>query len=202
MSRVALFLNGIAPAKLPKFDQFDAIYCTDGAYHYLEKLKIKPDVVTGDFDSISPDAIAENIEVILTPDQDFTDFEKALQIIEQRKIEEVYIYGSSGMEHDHFLGNLSTGVKYKDRMALLFFDDYSYFFFADKKTVLEGYQNRIISLYPFPEANKITTKGLKYPLIAEDLNMMSRIGIRNTAIEDEVIIEYESGNLLIFIKNA
>src|SRR5690606_7337 len=97
---------------------------------------------------------------------------------------------------------LSTGVKYKDRMALLFFDDYSYFFFADKKTVLEGYQNRIISLYPFPEANKITTKGLKYPLIAEDLNMMSRIGIRNTAIEDEVIIEYESGNLLIFIKNA
>jgi len=133
-------------------------------------------------------------------DQDFTDFEKALQLIKERNFKEVYVYGSSGMEHDHFLGNLSTGLKFKDDLALVFFDDYSYFFFADKSTTLDNYKERIISLYPFPYAKGITTKGLKYPLNNEDLDLTERIGIRNQAIEDQVIIEFKEGNLLVFIK--
>lgn len=201
MSKVILFLNGLAPKQIPDLTPFDVIYCTDGAYGYLSKFNIQPDVVTGDFDSITASKIPEGIEVVETPDQNFTDFEKALEIIYARDHDIVYIYGSSGMEHDHFLGNLTAGLKFKDRLTLLFFDDYSYYFFADKKTNLDGYKNRIISLYPFPEAHGITTKGLKYPLFKESLEIHNRIGTRNIAVEEKVEIEFESGNLLIFIKN-
>lgn len=200
MSRVALFLNGQAPAKFPDLKQFKKIFCTDGAYNYLKINDIVPDVVSGDFDSISSSEIPKDIEVVVTPDQNFTDFEKALMIIESRNYEEVYIYGSSGMEHDHFLGNLSSGLKFKDKLTLMFFDDYSYYFFADKDTILEGYKNRIISLYPFPVTKGIQTEGLKFTLNNEDLEITSRIGIRNTAVEDNVVISYKEGNLLIFIK--
>lgn len=200
MSRIALFLNGLAPKKLPQLKQFDKIYCTDGAYNYLKKLGVKVDVVSGDFDSIDPDEVSSETEVVKTMDQDFTDFEKALQLIKERNFKEVYVYGSSGMEHDHFLGNLSTGLKFKDDLALVFFDDYSYFFFADKSTTLDNYKGRIISLYPFPFTKGISTKGLKYSLNNEDLDLTERIGIRNQAIEDQVIIEFKEGNLLVFIK--
>lgn len=200
MSRIALFLNGMAPRKLPNLKQFNKVYCTDGAYNYLKKNDVKVDVVSGDFDSIKPDEISSDTEVIITSDQNYTDFEKALNIIKERNFNEVHIYGSSGMEHDHFLGNLSTGLKFKDELTLIFFDDYSYFFFADKKTNLNNYQGRIISLYPFPLAKNITTSGLKYPLQNEDLNLAQRIGIRNEAISNEVSIEFTEGNLLIFIK--
>ncbi len=199
MNKVALFLNGQAPERIPDLKQFKKIFCTDGAYLYLRSKKIVPDVVSGDFDSISIENIPNEIEVIETPDQNFTDFEKALMIIESRNYDEVYVYGSSGMEHDHFLGNLSSGLKFKDKLTIIFFDDYSYYFFADKKTELNGYKNRIISLYPFPLAKGIQTDGLKYPLNNEDLDMTKRIGIRNMAVEENVVVTYKEGDLLIFI---
>ena len=200
MSRAALFLNGQEPAEFPDLSQFEKIFCTDGAFHYLLRNQIQPDFVIGDFDSIEIKDVPEKIETIHTPDQNFTDFEKSLQIIEQKGFEEVYIYGSSGIEHDHFLGNLTTGFKFKDRMVLLFFDDFSTYFFAEKKTRLENYKNRIISLYPFPNTNGITTKGLKYALNHENLNLLNRVGTRNLAVEDCVEIDFESGNLLVFIR--
>lgn len=202
MNRIALFLNGLPPKKIPNLSQFSKIYCTDGAYHYLIEKGIKPDVVCGDFDSFPLEKISDNIEIVELPNQDFTDFEKTLQLLKERKAEEVYVYGSSGMEHDHFLGNLSSGLKFKNEFTLLFFDDYSYYFFADKVTQMSGYKNRIISLYPFPYTKNVETKGLKYPLEKEDLDMRKRIGIRNEAVEEEVKISFEEGNLLIFIKNG
>lgn len=201
MSRVALFLNGQAPKIFPVLKQFEVVFCTDGAYRYLESEGIKPDVVSGDFDSLTKNEILEGIEIIETPDQNFTDFEKALQIIEERNFHDVYIYGSSGMEHDHFLGNLTTGLKYKDKLNLVFFDDYSYYFFTEKETILEDYEGRIISLYPFPVAKNITTKGLLYPLNNEELNLTNRIGTRNKVIDNIITIKYEEGDLLVFIKN-
>jgi|SRR5690606_6343158 len=201
MSRVALFLNGQAPTKIPDLAQFSKIYCTDGAYGYLKKLNIIPDVVSGDFDSISTSEIPSEIEVVVTPDQNYTDFEKALEIILAENYQEVYVYGSSGMEHDHFLGNLSSGLKFKDQLTLVFFDDFSYYFFTEKSIVLEGYKGRIISLYPFPIAKGIQTKGLKYPLESEDLDLTKRIGIRNQAVEEKVEIKYKEGELLLFIKS-
>ncbi len=201
MSKVALFLNGQAPEKIPDLMQFEKIFCTDGAYRYLKKHNIVPDVVSGDFDSISTEEIPEGIEIMITPDQNFTDFEKALMIIQERNHKEVYVYGSSGMEHDHFLGNLTTGIKYKDKLMLMFFDDFSYYFFAEKKTVLEDYKDRIISLYPFPVAKGITTQGLKYALHDEDLDLKHRVGTRNKGTSNLIEIQYREGDLLIFIKN-
>ncbi|MET3732035.1 thiamine diphosphokinase [Moheibacter stercoris] len=201
MNKVALFLNGQAPKLVPNIEQYELIYCTDGAYGYLSKLNIQPDVITGDMDSLDLQLISDGIEIIPTPDQNFTDFEKALQIINDRKHQEVHVYGSSGMEHDHFLGNLTAGLKFKEKLTLLFFDDYSYYFFADNQTRLDGYEGRIISLYPFPETKNITTKGLKYPLQNEDLSIVARIGTRNRAESNEVEINFEEGNLLIFIQN-
>lgn len=201
MNKVALFLNGQAPKLVPNIEQYELIYCTDGAYVYLSKLNIQPDVITGDMDSLDLQFVSDGIEITPTPDQNFTDFEKALQIINDRKHQEVHVYGSSGMEHDHFLGNLTAGLKFKEKLTLLFFDDYSYYFFADNQTRLDGYEGRIISLYPFPETRNITTKGLKYPLQNEDLSIVGRIGTRNRAESNEVEINFEEGNLLIFIQN-
>lgn len=201
MGKVALFLNGQEPKKIPNLNQFVQIYCTDGAYSYLKNENIKPDVVCGDFDSLRPEEVEEGAEKIVLENQDFTDFEKTLQLLKERGFYDVYIYGSSGMEHDHFLGNLASALKYQTDLNLVFFDDYSYYFFAERDTVLSGYKGRIISLFPFPTAKKIKTKGLKYSLTNEDLDVHVRIGIRNEAVEEVVEISFEEGNLLVFVRN-
>ncbi|MGL1889047.1 MAG: thiamine diphosphokinase [Reichenbachiella sp.] len=196
-NKVFLLLNGETPCELPDLTSYDLICATDGAYQYLEKNKITPDFISGDFDSVK--SIPDHIEVIHTPDQDFTDFDKVLQILFNKGYSAVDVYGASGKEQDHFLGNLHTAIQWKDKMNLTFFDNHSSYFMANKTNEVSTSEGKIVSLFPFPTATGITTKGLQYPLNHENLSFGTRIGTRNVAIENEVSITFESGDLFIFI---
>lgn len=198
-NKALLFLNGEVPTILPDTANYDMIFCTDGAFHYLQKLNIMPDVISGDFDSFELNQFPKEIEIISTPEQNDTDFAKALKIILDKDFKNVDVFGASGRQQDHFIGNLNAAFRFKDQINILFYDNYSQYFFAEKETKLEGYFGRTISLLPFPECKNIVTKGLEYPLKKEDLNLLSRVGTRNKATDDIITIEYSEGNLVIFI---
>ncbi|MGB1018027.1 MAG: thiamine diphosphokinase [Chitinophagales bacterium] len=200
MQKLALFLNGEKPKQIPNLEEYTEIYCTDGAYLFLEKMNIKPDLISGDFDSIKE--LPENIPHIHTPDQNFTDFEKALKIIIERNYTAVDVFAGSGLEQDHFMGNLSTALKYKSKIKITFFDDKQHYFFLNKyfKTNIEI--GKKVSLFPFPKAKTVSSNGLKYPLDKLDLSIKkNKIGTRNEAKENEIEVCFEKGNLLIFIEN-
>nr|WP_092908024.1 thiamine diphosphokinase [Algoriella xinjiangensis] len=199
VNKVLLFLNGEVPTILPDTSNYEMIFCTDGAFRYLKNLNIKPDVISGDFDSIELKDFPTDIEIITTPDQNDTDFVKILTIIQEKGFTNIDVFGASGRQQDHFLGNLNAAFRFKNELNIVFYDNYSSYFFAEKYTELEGYFGRTISLIPFPECKNITTKGLEFPLNKEDLNLLSRIGTRNKSIDDKVTIEFESGDLVIFI---
>lgn len=188
------------PCVFPKEQEYKRIFASDGAYEYVKQTGIRVDVVSGDWDSAKTIDFPDNIEIIFTPDQNFTDFEKALQIIYKQGFKNVDVWGCSGKEQDHFLGNLSTGLKYSEKLSLRFYDEYHCYFFAEPSTTLKGCKGKRISLYPFPEAREISTKGLKYGLDNETLSISNRIGIRNQAIEDQVKISYKSGSLILFVE--
>lgn len=197
--KALLVINGHPPKEIPDVRDYEKIYCTDGAYAFLLSKKIRPDYVIGDFDSVSIDDISSFVEIVEILDQDSTDFDKSLQFIIDKGHKAVDVFGSTGMEHDHFLGNLSTALAFKNQIEITFIDDYSIFFFIDKNMSLENVKNRVISLIPFHQAKNVQTKGLVYPLNGMDLELGKRIGTRNIANEDRVEISYESGELLVFI---
>ena len=203
--KVLLFINGDAPKMLPDAGQYELIACTDGAFHYLKNMGFpleKLDFISGDFDSHS--GSDENIyhkKFIHTPDQDKTDFHKALDLILEQGFSTVDVFGGSGGEQDHFLGNLTVAYTFKDKMNLKFYDEFSEYYFIPPSFSVKGVNNKMISLYPFPYVENITTKGVNWPLTNGSLSITSRIGTRNFAVEDEVSIEYEKGDLLIFIGN-
>ena len=196
---VFLLLNGEAPETLPDLDKYEIICATDGAYQFLEKNKIKPHFISGDFDSI--ENLPKGIEVIHTPNQDFTDFDKILQILFDKGFKKVDVFGASGKEQDHFLGNLHTAIQWKNKLNLTFFDNHSRYFLADKSTSISNSAGKTISLVPFPKAKNICTLGLQYPLDKEDLVFGERIGTRNKAITNDIKITFESGELFIFINH-
>lgn len=200
-SEVVLFINGQFPEKIPQLTHFQKIYCTDGAYKSLKAKGIQPDVVSGDFDSIAITEISSEIKIIETPDQNATDFEKALRIIIQDGFNSVSVFGCSGLEQDHFLGNLTSMLKHKEEINIRCFDDFGFYFFAEKHTLLEGFKTEIFSLYPFPETNNVTSTGVRYPLSNEDLSITTKIGTRNTIIENTATVSFEEGNLLLFVQN-
>ena len=196
---VFLLLNGEPPKNLPNISNYEVICATDGAYHFLEKNKIKPNFISGDFDSI--ENLPKDIEVIHTPNQDFTDFDKILQILFEKGFKNVDVFGASGKEQDHFLGNLHTAIQWKNKISLTFFDNHSRYFLADKNTEILNSVDKIISLVPFPEATNIVTKGLQYSLQDEKLTFGQRIGTRNKAIKNKVEISFKTGEMFIFINH-
>ena len=197
--KVFLLLNGEKPKEVPNFSVYDLICATDGAYQYLEKHKIVPDFISGDLDSL--EAIPKEIEVIKTTNQDFTDFDKILQILFDKGFTNIDVYGASGQEQDHFLGNLDTAIRWKKKISLTFFDNNGTYFLAKKKLVLSNCKGKIISLTPFPKASKVETFGLKYSLKKETLKFGKRIGTRNLAIDKKVKINFKKGNMFVFINN-
>ena len=199
MNKAALFLNGEKPTYNPKTNEYDLIVCTDGAYHFLLESHIVPDLIIGDFDSI--DKLPKNIAHIHTPDQDFTDFEKALKILIDKGYKSIDVFAANGLEQDHFLGNMTAALKYLNKIKITFYDDRQEYYFAHNRTVLEQVKGKTISLFPFPYTYQVSTTGLKYPLKDANLSMIdNKIGTRNQAIKNTVKITFAEGYLLLFIE--
>ncbi|WP_185861291.1 thiamine diphosphokinase [Blattabacterium cuenoti] len=199
---VGLFLNGEIPPFLElkkEFYFYKKIFAVDGAYYYLKTFGISVDYVIGDLDSIENNIYLKT-HLLKTPDQRFTDFDKALNIIYKKGFFNINVWGGSGMEQDHFLGNLSAALKYKNKLSIIFHDKYHFYFFSEKKTSFYQKKNKKISLFPFPKVEELSTYGLKYSIKKGFLKIGKNIGIRNEALSNEIKIDYKEGELLIFIE--
>ena len=162
----------------------------------LEKL----DFISGDFDShTGSDENLYHEKFIYTPDQEFTDFQKALDILKGKDVKKVDVYGGSGGEQDHFLGNLHVAFLFRKELEVTFFDEFSTYFFIPKNFELNNIAGRMISLLPFPKVENLATSGLNWELKNEELDLTKRVGTRNFAKENTVKISYTKGDLLIFI---
>ena len=203
MKTALLFINGTPPKNLPNTEGYAIIACTDGAFHYLKEKNFsldKLDFISGDFDSHS--GIDEDIyheKFIFTPDQNFTDFQKALDILKNKDVKKVDVYGGSGGEQDHFLGNLHVAFLFKDLMEITFYDEFSSYFFIPKDFEINNVEGKMVSLLPFPKVENLVTDGLNWELKNEDLEITKRIGTRNFATKSTVKISYSDGDLLVFI---
>lgn len=201
--KAILFINGTPPKNLPKTEGYDVIACTDGAFHYLKEKNFsleKLDFISGDFDShTGSDENLYHEKFIFTPDQEFTDFQKALDILKGKDVKKVDVYGGSGGEQDHFLGNLHVAFLFRKELEITFFDEFSTYFFIPKNFELNNIAGRMISLLPFPKVENLATSGLNWELKNEELDLTKRVGTRNFAKENTVKISYTKGDLLIFI---
>ncbi|WP_185862158.1 thiamine diphosphokinase [Blattabacterium cuenoti] len=198
---VGLFLNGEnTPIFLKKFSFYKKIFAVDGAFYYLNKLGVSVDYIIGDLDSLLKKDIPSENNFIYTYDQRYTDFDKALNIIYKKGFLNINVWGGSGKEQDHFLGNISTALKYKKKLSIIFHDEYYYYFLSEKKTFFNHKKNKKVSLFPFPKVEGLQTHGLKYSINNGFLKIGGNIGIRNESNEKRIEIMYKKGELLIFIE--
>ncbi|OPC00314.1 thiamine pyrophosphokinase [Elizabethkingia ursingii] len=200
--KALLFINGEPPKNIPEIKDYDLIACTDGAFHYLREKDFPLDLldfISGDFDSYEESEKIVSEKLIHTPDQNKTDFHKALEIIIEKGFYEVDVYGGSGGEQDHYLGNLTVAYLFRNKIEITFYDEYSKYFFIPNEFEAQNVLGKIISLVPYPVAENVVTRGLNWPLFGEELNMTGRIGTRNFAVEDTFTCSYTNGTILLFI---
>lgn len=173
----------------------------DGAAERVEELGIKIDVLIGDMDStLDPEEIQRRqhpLRIVRTPDQNYTDLEKAVFWLRDEGYTSANIVWATGKRADHTANNLMSLFKFEG-MDVTLLDDYSRVYVLPKQFRKWYPKETIISLIPYGLVESISIKGLEYTLHGENLESGSRTGSSNRVPEDGwVEIAYEKGRMLL-----
>lgn len=202
MKALIIASGDIPPKKLIKelIKKSSMIICADGGANTAKKLKLKPDLIIGDFDSVTKSSLKffKNVPKLIRKDQYSTDLEKAIRYCIQKGITEIDIIGASGKRIDHTIGNIGCFKKFKKFVNLRVVDNYGVLIALNKFIKLKTRKGNIISLIPLNRCTGITTKNLKYQLNYDFLELGVREGTHNVATGKFVEVSCKKGDLLIY----
>ncbi|MEM7317610.1 MAG: thiamine diphosphokinase [Pseudomonadota bacterium] len=157
-----------------------------------------PDAVLGDLDSLTPAHRAEipDDRLFLIPEQDTTDFDKALRNIEAPLVLAV---GFLGARIDHQLAVFNTLVRLANRPCILL-GETEIILHAPPLIELELDPGAIVSLFPMT-AVKGRSDGLRWPIEGLDFSPVGRVGTSNTAT-GPIRLEFEQPGMLLILPRA
>ncbi len=204
MNQTALILaNGQPPQKatLKRLRKEASIFvCADGGANTASRYALKPDAIVGDMDSIQPPALRKFRNVVMhkVVDDYSTDLEKTLAWVTEQGFDAITVAGATGARLDHFIGNLSAMVKFSPKAAITFVDDAGEWIYAGRTKNLPLPVGATISLIPLSHCEGIVTKGLRWNLNFESLELGVRDATSNVVDESPIHISVAKGNLILF----
>jgi thiamine pyrophosphokinase len=179
----------------------------DGGIEHFEQYNLVPDVWMGDFDHyLNEKEILDkypNLTVIHTPDQEYTDLEKALIWLQKHDFKTVHVFWATGRRLDHTVNNTVNIARFSSVFEkIVLYDDYSMCMPLPNRFEQYFRKDTVISLVPLGTVTGIVTENLKYPLNHEELRLGYRNGTSNEVLQDGwVRITYQNGDLLLILEN-
>jgi thiamine pyrophosphokinase len=204
MKKCIILANGKAPKKsLVTFFQkkgYNKLICADGGADSALKMKLLPDAIIGDLDSISTKALKEFRSVsriIRLKRQNDTDVEKCLKYAINKKYEEALLLGVTGNRLDHTFCNLGIVLKFFPQINISLIAEDSFLKPYKGNTAIKTFPRETISLYGFNSNTKISSKGLKYQLQEIALPFGERESTSNIAKGDTVELKISGGVIFV-----
>ncbi len=198
------------------------VLALDGAVNRFKSLKIYPDGILGDFDSIedptywgvlgvfseineySPSYKGNfGITIIPAKDQNYTDLEKGIIYCDKATATSIFIVQAIGGRMDHTLGNLGVLKKYhrSDRDLTLVTEKEQVFYVCNADVVVEGGAGDYCAIMGYPQA-QMTTSGLAYNGKDYLLQLGIQESICNTIAESQATISIKGEALVILPKSC
>lgn len=204
MKKCLIIGNGKAPEKRTVLflmkKGYDTIICADGGLHHANKLKIIPHYIIGDFDSVDKNLLESfrgKSKIIMIKRQDDTDIEKCLKIAIKQKCTEAILLSVTGDRLDHSFCNLGIALKFNNEINVRIISETSLLSVYEKQVAFETKRGEYISLYAFDKKTKITSQGLKYPLVETQLPFGVRESTSNVAISGLVNLTIKNGKIFV-----
>ena len=183
----------------PKAEKDDIIIAADAGYLHLEALGMEPDILLGDFDSMS---IPEDKQALVYPvRKDDTDTMLAIKTGFEKGFSEFVIYGALGGERtDHSIANIqSLGyiAEHGGRGTLVGRNEI-FTIIRDGETVITSAENKTFSVFAYGGiAEGVTIEGSHYDIENAQLSPFFPLGVSNKFKNPSVKIKVENGCLLI-----
>lgn len=198
-----IFANGEMPThELPLLllQNAEHIICCDGAVDKLEQLHLQPSVVIGDFDSISEENKLRYRSVLVEDkDVEICDLHKAIRYAVESGDGSIAIVGATGLREDHALSNISLLLTYAAQREMIMATNYGLFYPAYHSITLPSYPGQQISIFSFLPETKLTFHNLRYPVVERNFSSLWE-GVLNEALGEEFTIEFDKGEVLVFVE--
>ncbi|HHT83404.1 MAG: thiamine diphosphokinase [Christensenellales bacterium] len=194
MKTAAIILNGVS---LDREIEGHLIICADAGYNLLKGKK--PDVIVGDFDSLS--SVPSGLKVIRhNIEKNQTDGEICVEYAVNQGCDSINIYGALGGRMDHVLGNLGLlKLCYLLNVPAAARERGLDIYYFEKDFSLDVKKGETISIVPFAgDALIKQSKGLYYPLNDLLLKPHRTRGISNIAVDGSVKLEIAYGGVFVF----
>ena len=176
---------------------FDEIIAVDSGVEHLFKLSLDPNTLIGDLDSISEnslDKVKKNgVDIIaFNSNKDQTDFELALNYLEEVENSIIYIIGGESGEIDHLL-SIFLLIPSKS-----FFENIIWVY-GDKKIIfrqklkLNVKKMSKFSIIPLSDLSNLSIDGAEWNLENKNIQFGETTTLRNVANKDEINVNCDTG---------
>jgi len=187
----------------------DYVIAADSGLDQALSLGLPVDLVVGDLDSVSPDALAtarsSGVPVEAYPaEKDETDLELALGRALELGASEVVVLGGAGGRFDHVLANalVLASDRYAEVRVSAVYGAARVFVVRDH-VVLEGEPGDLVTLLAVNGvASGVTTEGLLYPLHDFDLVPATSRGVSNQFVTPTATVSLRAGVLLAILPHG
>lgn len=182
------------------------VIAADRGLEACAALHIVPDMIIGDFDSLSEEGKQKlkdyPSETITLPSvKDCTDTEAALTLAFAKTKGDIIILGGTGTRLDHVLGNLSVlgqGIGQNRNVTLM--DAHNRITVVKEKMTIKKAEQfgKYVSVFPYGEkAEQVSLRGFFYPLENAVLDIATSLGVSNEIVDEEAVIFVGKGKLLV-----
>jgi thiamine pyrophosphokinase len=212
LQRIIIFANGEIP-NIKKVRAFlrpdDHIICADGGTRHALALKLKPDLVIGDMDSLQKSHWQKlktaGISIELFPrDKNETDLELAVNRAIAMHPEKIVIVAALGGRLDQTLGNITLLADPRLAGVDVRLDDgVEEIVICRSQAQVRGRSGDIVSLIPWQgTVTGVQTRDLKWALFSETLYPDKTRGISNEMTGETASVSIETGLLLVIHRRA
>lgn len=189
-----------------KNQTYDLVIAVDSGMEALLGLGLSPNLVVGDLDSVSKEALKQARDLdglewdIHVPEKDETDTELALRKAMENECDRITILGATGGRLDHFLGNVHLLYPcLRQGIYAELVDACNRIYLLDGPKVFEAEQlyGAYVSFLPLTETvTGITLTGFKYPLLDQTIHIGTSLCISNEVLESQAAIQFRQGVLI------
>ena len=184
----------------------DVVIAADSGWYEARRLGVLPDELHGDLDSVlEPDvdeAARLGVDVHRYPtDKDATDLELALDRAVALGAERLVVVGPGGGRLDHQLGELLllASEKYAAVVVEARLGGSVVHPVRGGPRTVSGRAGASVSIVPIAGPATVSTTGLRWPLVAEQLDPGSTRGISNEFEHDTATVGTEHGVVLVVV---
>jgi len=173
------------------------LVAADGGADHARALGLRPVAVIGDMDSISPETRDQFGDLLHhIPEQDSTDFEKSLRVLD---VAGIVGFGFLGPRADHGLAAMQALARHQGAPVILqSAQDVVFHLPAHCEMAFELPRDTRVSLFPFASV-ACAAEGLRWPLDGLTFDPMGQIGTSNKATGGALRLMAKGAGLLAIL---